>query len=761
MDLRNGPFLAVTPDKAGYEHQHKHCYKYDPACGKHTANIQLKVQLLFAGFKKNDKLHRLNSNFESRRWSMSKPLLIVILTLLVGTLAASRLEKGFEAMAGHDYFKARKLFFEINRSGPDAYASYGLATIFSRNDNPFFNLDSAGKYVRLSHNLFQAAPKMLKLAGIMVDGPAILSLADAIARDRLLGLKKENSAARLDRFLLDFIVSDKIRSEAVYLRDELEFNSVLSSNKSDSTEAFLLTHPESEFFMEAWLLRDRQLFDETTAPHTAGAYAFFLKKYPRNVMVNTAYEKLFLLHKKNADKNGLKDFVKTYPQAPQHLDAWKLIFTLSVKTFTSEEMTGFLAENPDFPLKNSILKELELNYLVLYPFHKNDDLAGFIDTTGKFAILPEYDAATDFYDGLAVVSKNDSVFFINKENVNPFHKRFAEAYVFHYGIAPVKQGNSWLFINRLGEAVSRPYDEINEFSDGAYVIRIGNKYGAVDQFGQLLLEPKFDKLGDFKNGFAYYVEAGRYGFVSRNGISHKAEFEWISDFDSSGVAVFKESAHYGLILSSGKKMLEADYDQILRGNSGIFIVASGSTYGFYSAGGCFLSPVMYDFAKDKTAGYYTDGHLLKLVRRGEQALMNKNGQVLLPFGSYAEVHFFSEGLMRIKKMVKGEGRYGYLDFRLNPIIAPKYEQAGNFADSLAQVELKDRFILVDRNGTEIFAADSPLEKVSPHYYRIEETKQLVNGRGEVVYNGVVAVKGLKSGLWAVVLTSGEIRLIQD
>jgi hypothetical protein len=692
---------------------------------------------------------------------MPKSLLIAIIMLLVSMLNASKLEKGFEAMAGHDYFKAKKLFSEINRSGPDTYASYGLATIFSRNDNPFFNLDSAGKYVHLSHNLFMAAPKLLKLAGIMVDGPTILQLADTIAIARLALLKKENSVARFDRFLLDFIASEKIRGEAVYLRDELEFNTVLSQNKSDTTEAFLLTHPESEFFMEASMLKDRQLFDEATAARTAGSYTLFLKKYPHNVMVNTAYEKLFLLHKKNADKKGLKDFVKTYPQAPQNLEAWKLIFTLSVKTFTSEEMTTFLAEYPEFPLKNSILKELELNYLVLYPFHKNDDLAGFIDTTGKFAIMPEYDAVTDFYDGLAVVSKNDSVFFINKENVNPFHKSFAEAYAFRYGMAPVKQGNSWFFINRLGEVMSKPYDEISEFSDNAYVIRQGNKYGAMDQFGKSLLEPRFDKLGDFKNGLAYYVEAGHYGFISRTGSSHKAEFEWISDFDSSGVAVFKEGAHYGLILSSGKKILEAHYDQILRGNAGIFIVVSGVNYGFFSAEGCFLSPIAYDFAKDKTAGYYTDGHLLKLLRKGEQALMNSNGQVILPFGAYAELNFFSEDLMRVKKIVKGEGRYGYLDYRLNPAIPPRYEQAGNFEDSLAQVELKDRFILVDHKGRETFAADSPLEKVTPHYYRIDETKQLVDGQGQVSYNGVVAVKPLKPGLWAVVLTSGEIRLLYD
>jgi hypothetical protein len=59
MHLRNGFFLPVAPDQPCYKYEYKYGNKYDPAGGKHAANIRLKVQLLFAGFKKNDKLHGL------------------------------------------------------------------------------------------------------------------------------------------------------------------------------------------------------------------------------------------------------------------------------------------------------------------------------------------------------------------------------------------------------------------------------------------------------------------------------------------------------------------------------------------------------------------------------------------------------------------------------------------------------------------------------------------------------------------------------
>ncbi len=691
-----------------------------------------------------------------------RPLTLVLLLLAVFETRASKLEKGFEALQQRDYFRAKKLLSDVNHSAYDTYASYGLATIFSRSDNPFFNADSAAKYVRVSYNLFVAAPKILKLSGFLVDGPGILQLADSITALQLSRLKKELSLAGCNQFLLENpLAAKKIKEEVVYWRDELEFNQVLLTNRSDSTLAFLLAHPLSGFYTEASLLYDRQLFDENTLRFTETEYISFLKKYPHNAMVNTAYESLFQIYKQRSDANGLKNYVKDYPQAPQNLDAWKLLFSLSVKSFSNDELTRFLEEYPDFPLKNSILKELELNKITLYPYQEHD-LVGFINTEGKRAIMPDYDAATGFYEGLAVVNKNDSVFFINKENENPFHKTYAEAFPFRHGIAPVKQGSKWFFINRQGQVISKAYDEISEMSDFAYVVKQGGKYGAVDNYGKPLIEPRFYKLGDFKNGLAYYMEDGKYGFVSRLGSQHKAEFEWISDFDAGGIAVFRHDNKYGLVRSNGKKILEAQFDQVFKAHADVFVVVLGGNYGFYSARGCFLSLVSYDFAKDKTAEYYSDGTLLRLVRKGEQSLIDENGKTLVPFGAYTELGFFAEGLLRVKKTTKKESRYGFLDKRFSLAIACKYEEAADFADSLALVTIKGRTALIDYSGNEVFVTEHPVEKVAPHYYLVNgNLTQLVDSRGTIVFTSVAGVQKAKEGVWIVTMNSGEIKLLYD
>jgi hypothetical protein len=680
------------------------------------------------------------------------------LVCVYSQLNASKLENGFEALRIFDYFRAKKIFLDINAKKIDAYSSYGLAIIFSRNDNPFSNIDSAGKYINLSYNYFTRIRQKQSFSGFNIDSASILNLADSISFKKFQRVRQENTISSYTAFLRKFYLGDKkILREAVYLRDELEFSNMLKVYHSDSTQMFMLTHPQSSFYFEANLLRERQLYDENTKENTEAAYISFLKKYPRNVMVNQAYEKLFSMYRQQNNEKGLAAFVKNYPTAPQNIEAWKLLFSLTVKAFSSPELKKFLEDYPDFPLKNSILKELELAKLTLYPYQQGD-FAGFIDAKGKFVVKPVYDDVTDFFEGLSVVSKNDSVFFINKQNINPFNKVYSEASFFKNGIAPVKQGGKWFFINRQGQSISKYFDEINELSDNIYVVKVDDKYGALDYFGQTILEPKFKKLGDFKNGYAYYTENGNYGFVSSAGSVHKAEFEWISDFDENQMAVFRQNNKFGIINSYGEKILEAEYDQVLKTNSHIFIVVQNNQYGFFSSKGCFLSQIVYEFSKEKPPEYYTNGKLMKLVKKGEQAFMDENGRININFGAYQEINFAGNDLIRVKQ----KNKYGYVDRKLNLVIQYKYQQATDFSDSLALVRFKDLNIIINTEGSEVFSIGAEIEKISAHYFLVNDDNiSIVNSEGEMVFSDVDNFQRINAGLLIITLNSGEIKLLYD
>jgi hypothetical protein len=671
---------------------------------------------------------------------------------------ASKIERGYEALKIYDYFQAKKLFTESNKKAPDPYGCYGLAIIYCRNDNPFTDIDSAAKYIRQSYHSYILAHKKQTFSGFVIDSVSILHLADSIARIKFVRIKRENSADAYNRFLKEHYLADKdLIYYAVYARDELEFDHILRMNKSDTTKEFIATHPQSGFYKEALLFLDREIYDETTIANNITAYTTFLEKYPGNVMVNTAYEKLFGIYRQRKDIKGLAAFVKNYPKAPQGLEAWKLLFSLTVKSFSSVELKKFLDDYPDFPLKNSILKDLELNKLVLYPYQQGD-FSGFIDVKGKFVIKPVYDAATDFYEGLSVVSKNDSVYFINKENVNPFNKIYQDASVFKNGIAPVKENGKWYFINRQGQSVSKFYDEINELSDNVYVVKVDDRYGALDYFGQVIIEPKFDKLGDFKNGYAYYTEKGSYGFVSRAGSVHKAEFEWISDFNSEQIAVIKQNNKYGLVNVFGKIILEPEYDQVIKTNSHIFIVVQNGLYGFFSSEGCFLTPVAYDFQREKSPEYYTNGKLLKLLKKGEQAFMDENGRLNINFGAYQEINFAGNDLIRVKQ----KNKYGYADRKLNMVIGYKYQEAEDFSDSTALVKFKDNKILLNTYGSEVFSTGAAIEKISAHYFMVnDDSRAIINNKGDLIYTDVDQVQKINHKLLIVTINNGEIKLLYD
>ncbi len=455
-------------------------------------------------------------------------LLFLFTNLLIAK--ADKIGNAFEALSIYDYFKAKKLFYsKVHQEGQSA-AAYGLAVIYYRNDNPFHSLDSAAKFITLAGNYFSKKPVRSSFFGFITDSNSICQLADSVASKCLLKIYETNTVEKYHQFLRQqTFASKKLRNEAFFLRDELYYKSNLTYNYSDSTKQFILRFPESFFLKDYFSLLDKQIFEEQTTSKNALQFIAFINKFPNNRYVKTAQDELFTIYKNTSDLNGLDQFVKNYKNSNSITEAWKLLYALSVKSYNTEELQNFASKYPDFPFKNSINKEIELNARILIPVTDNDN-TGFIDTSGKFMVPPVYEAATPFKEGLAVVVRNDSATFINKENTNAFNFFYDEAYAFSNGKAAVNIKGDWFLINHQGQKISGPYEEIQEESEDAYIIKQNKKYGALDVFGNNIITPQFDKMGDFKNDCAYYLNNGLYGFVSKTGFVSKAQYQWISRF---------------------------------------------------------------------------------------------------------------------------------------------------------------------------------------------------------------------------------------
>jgi hypothetical protein len=683
--------------------------------------------------------------------------IFIALVLSCSVLTASKISEAFEALSIHDYFKARKLFYSINKKRFDPKASYGLAIIFNRNNNPFYNSDSAAKYIHISLNSLVEKLPNPPLSGFTADRASIQQLLDTIAFKQLKMCLLENSIKAYNAFLAkNYLASEKYRTAAIANRDELEYNHVLEINRSDSTQLFLIQHPLSTLREEAFKLKERQVFEEITKDGKEKSFIYFITHHQKNSNLNNAYDALLELYKNTKDKTGLANFIRNYPNAHHRTEAWQLLFTLSVKTFTKEELESFITTYPDFPFRNSILKEMQLNDLVLIPIEEKERV-GFADTSGKIRIKPMYDDVSDFMEGLSIVHKNDSVFYVNKENINTLGRVFTDALPFHNGLAPAKIKDKWFLIDRLGEIRSEAYDEVNEMSEDLYIVKQNDLYCAIDEYGQKVYPCKFDRLGDLKNGNAYYQSENKYGFITKGGYVHKPEFEWISDFSTNGIAIYKLANKFGLIRNNGKVLLEARYDLVQACTENIYLLVQNSLYGYYSTNGCFLSEIAYDHEKERNIRSYTDGSYLKLVKKKAEAFVDLNGKMIIDFNAYQEISLPSDGLIRVKK----NNKYGYLDKKLATVIAPKYISATDFQDSVAIVSTKKGYQVINVKGETQIESQYKIEKAAKGYYLLEtdEGNLISDRKGRQLFSNITSYEPYGKYL-IIYLDNGEIKILK-
>jgi hypothetical protein len=131
---------------------------------------------------------------------------------------------------------------------------------------------------------------------------------------------------------------------------------------------------------------------------------------------------------------------------------------------------------------------------------------GFMDRTGKEIIPPTYDDAQAFSEGLAAVKLNDKYGFIDKSGKIAIPFQFKDAGSFHEGLASASfNGEQWSYIDTSGKPVIKreELDTGRPFSQGLAAVRDKNdKYGFIDRTGNLVIQPQFDRVGEFSEGLA-------------------------------------------------------------------------------------------------------------------------------------------------------------------------------------------------------------------------------------------------------------------
>lgn len=138
-----------------------------------------------------------------------------------------------------------------------------------------------------------------------------------------------------------------------------------------------------------------------------------------------------------------------------------------------------------------------------------DSRWGYIDTSGKVIVTPQYSAASPFSEGLASVCTGDCTGFDKSK--------------------PASRG----YIDRDGKIViPMQFGVATGFKEGLAQVCIGKcdweqgsgyngRFGYIDHSGHFVINPQYDNAGDFNNGFASVTlgkgKDAKVGYVDKTG----------------------------------------------------------------------------------------------------------------------------------------------------------------------------------------------------------------------------------------------------
>jgi hypothetical protein len=213
----------------------------------------------------------------------------------------------------------------------------------------------------------------------------------------------------------------------------------------------------------------------------------------------------------------------------------------------------------------------------------------YIDKTGKFVRPPSYDDALGFRGGLAFVKEGKHSGLIDKTGKFVWEAPFYEFGGFSY--IPPKQillsnQQNTLVIDASGKHLLETKRNLVGFvSEGMGIVRVGKRFGYVDQLGKLVVKPRFTQAVEFNEGLAAVqiggkpnedgvVTGGRWGFIDKQGkFVIPPQFGEARSF-SEGRAAIKQKGKWGFIDRNGTLTVPTIYDSVdayYRGVTKVFI----------------------------------------------------------------------------------------------------------------------------------------------------------------------------------------------
>ena len=633
--------------------------------------------------------------FVNLHYLMKIVLIKTIFFLLISlNVIAGGLEKGFEALEIHDYFKAKSLF-EKSMKSQACGSSYGLSLIYAKNNNPFYSLDSALKYVKIAVDEFPKTKPAIKkkLNLLKVDSLTILKHRSYIDDQCFQRAKILNTVEAYNLFIQNNEGAFHME-EAIKNRNELAFYIAKQENKSELFESFINNYPEASQAKEAKVRYNRTLFNEYTHYNTIESNLEFIADHPESPYINKAHFNIYNIVTRPQTIKSFESFIERYPDNPYVDNAWRRIYNISTEIFTSSNIKKFLKEYPDYPFKDELKKDFLLANTKFYKMYKNGKY-GFVDKEMNIRVPIIYSEANEFSEGVAAVSLNGEIGYINKIGELLIDYQFEEGGVFKNGLAMVSKDDKFGVIDKSGTfIVPLMYDDIGNISHQYISVGLNDQYGFIDRKGTLKVGLEYETVGDYSNGIAYVKKDGLFGLIDTNlYYVVKPKYEWIDDRTPHFVRI-KQDGKYGAINISGEEKVEPKYDQLSELHNGYSLVVIGDQYGYIDEYGNVKVEINIPVNEGiMNWAMFNDRGFAMVMIEGKFGMIDSTGAKFMP-ALFEDIGGMGPKLIAIKR----HGKWGYCDYNTKLRIPYNFTMAEAFVGDVAVVQTEEGFGMINRGG---------------------------------------------------------------
>ena len=278
---------------------------------------------------------------------------------------------------------------------------------------------------------------------------------------------------------------------------------------------------------------------------------------------------------------------------------------------------------------------------------------GHIDITGKEIIPCVYDDGSYFSEGLAAECLNGKWGMISPQNnvIIPFE--YDDIYICRNNLITVKKNGKFGLITRENDVVvDFIYDDIDSWCNRnciVYPAQKGEKWGIIDRSGNVIEDFIYDDaqlLSDNEDNAGEFVILLK---GEQKAIYSTKKKGFISDFNYNFIGYLSDNRFLAL---KDDKVGFID----VNGETIIPFIYDNYTHDDFSEGRC----VVY---KDNKAGvldlegnvvidfkYYKlnsccEGRIMGANEEGESIILNRNGEVIVPFGKYRTYSHYSDGFI--------------------------------------------------------------------------------------------------------------------